>query len=100
MEKTTIIPMERFGKLWKTFKIIATKDLGDGTCLIASITQSMEIDYSDETRYITVIYRGEYNRYGMIGNHKLLKRETFGYLLDAITFCETVDLGDLETTNE
>lgn len=100
MDVTLEIPLKRFCEQWKAFNIIATKDLGDGTCLLASITHGLEIKDINETHYITVIYKGEYNRYGMIGNRKLLKRETFGNLRDAITFCETVGLGEIETTNE
>lgn len=86
--------LERFGERWKTFNFIATKDLGDGTYLLASITQSPEIN---ETNYYTVIYRVEHNR---ATHRNILRRETFSNIWDAVRYCETVDLGDLETTNE
>lgn len=35
-----------------------------------------------------------------LGDRKTLKVETFNNLWDAIQYCETVDLGDIETTNE
>lgn len=98
MEKTMLIPMERFGA-WNTFNLIATKDLGDGTCLLASITRSIEFADIDENVYCTVIYRADYDRYGQFADPKRLKLETFSNIWDALTFCETVGLGEIETTN-
>lgn len=99
MKKTMIMPMERFGE-WKTFNLITTKDLSDGTCLIASITRSLEIADIDETVYCTVVFRADYDEYGQFANPTRLRLETFSNIWDAVTFCETVDLGEIETTNE
>lgn len=95
--ETTTIPMERFDEPWKTHNIIVTKDLGDGTYLLASITQCPDAEDTDETRYCTVIYRVEH---GKPRPRKPLRRETFGNIRDAIHYCETVDPYEFGITNE
>ena len=95
MDVTVEIPLTRFGE-WKTSNLTAKRYLGDGICLLASIQQ--EVDDEGESRYCTTIYRKEYNRYGLLQNHKLLRRETFGYLWDAVHYCETVDLSEFGIT--
>ena len=93
--KTLEIPMERFGEPWKTYNIIVTKDLGDGTCLLVSITQSLETEDLDEPSYCTVIYRVEHGKPRL---RKPLRRETFGNIRDAIHYCETADLSEFGIT--
>ena len=88
------ILMMKLGE-WKTLNLTAERDLGDGTCLLAAIQK--EVDKEGERRYRTTIYRVEYNRDGLIQNCELLRLETFGYMWNAIRYCEEVDLGDLIT---
>lgn len=83
---------------WRTYSLSSVKDLGDGTCLLAAIQQ--EVDEEGESRYCMTLYRAEYNRYGLIQNHKLLKREILDDPLDAVRYCETVDLSEFGITNE
>lgn len=80
---------------WSTYRLSSVKVRGDGTCLIAAIQQ--EVDEEGEIRYCTTLYRAEYNRYGLLQNHKLIKREILDDPLDAVRYCETVDLGEIIT---
>lgn len=85
-------PLKRFAK-WSTYRLSSVKDLGNGRCLLAAIQQ--EVDKEGESRYYTTLYRAEYNRYGLLYHHKLLKEEIFDDPLDAVRYCETVDLGEI-----
>ena len=99
MKKTTT-PTWRFRGQWNKFYQSALKDLGDGTCLLASITQDVDLE-DFTTTYCATIERADYlHPYGLIRNRRILKRDTFSNLRAAVIFCETIDLGDLETTNE
>ena len=97
MDVTVEIPLTRFGE-WMTFNLNAERDLGDGSCLMAEIYP--EMDDEGNTIYCADLYKAKRNYSGLLHDNEDLKRETFGYLWDAVRFCETVDLGEIETTNE
>ena len=97
MDVTVEIPLIRFGE-WMTFNLIAERDLGDGLCLVAEIMR--ETDDEGNTLYCADLYKAKRNKIGLLRDKENLRRETFGYLWDAVRFCETVDLGEIETTNE
>lgn len=81
---------------WVTYSLSSVKVLGDGSCLLAAIQQ--EVDVEGESRYCTTLYRAECNRFGLLQNQKLLKREILDDPLDAVRYCETVDLSEFGIT--
>lgn len=100
MEKTTItIPMERFGERWTAYTLTAAKDLGDGYSLVATISYGWD-EGIRKIQYRTAVYKAKRGVLGSLHSHENLKQETFGNLLEAVRYCETVDLGEIETTNE
>lgn len=81
-----------------TFNLIAERDLGDGSCLVAEIMR--ETDDEGNTLYCADIYKAKRDEIGLLHDNENLRRETFSNIWDAVLYCETVDLGELETTNE
>ena len=97
MDVTVEIPLKRFGN-WEAHSFSAERELGDGTFIAASILY--ELDEDDKSWYNAFLYIEKRGEYGQLIEQKLLKQDVFGYLWDAVRFCETVDLGEIETTNE
>ena len=102
MEKTTItIPMGRFGERWTAHTLTAAKDLGDGYSysMVATISYGWD-EGIRKIQYRTAVYKAKRGVLGSLHSHENLKRETFGNLLDAVRYCETVDLSEFGITNE
>lgn len=97
MDVTVEIPLTRFGE-WVTFNLIAERDLGDGSCLVAEIMR--ETDDEGNTLYCADLYKAKRDKMGLLHDNENLRRETFGYLWDAVRFCETEDLSEFGITNE
>ncbi len=93
----TIAGVQRRFKEWETSRMRSECDLGDGAFLVASVILSPLGD-ADE-RYDTTIYLERYDD-DRLTERKQLKHAAFGNIWDAILYCETVDLGEIETTNE
>lgn len=95
MEVTVEIPLKRFGN-WEAHSFSSEKELGDGTFLAASILY--ELDEDDKSWYNAFLYIEKRGEYGRLIEQKLLKQDVFGYIWDAIRFCETVDLSEFGIT--
>lgn len=100
MDKKTLAlrSKKRFGELWSAYTLTATKDLGDGLCLVAAIMR--ETDDDGKTWYCADLYKAKRSKFGLLHDNENLRRETFSSLWDAVNYCEMVDLGEAETTNE
>lgn len=96
MDKKQKMSQRRFDQ-WETNRLHSECDLGDGSYLVASVILCPLGD--DDERYDTTIYLERYDD-DRLTERKQLKHAAFSNIWDAILYCETVDLGELETTNE
>lgn len=96
MDKKQKMSQRRFDQ-WETHRMYSECDLGDGAFLEAEVLLDPLGD--DDKCYATNIYLERYDDNWLI-ERKQLKHAAFSNIWDAILYCETVDLGELETTNE
>lgn len=97
MEKKCKKAGRRFEE-WRTSLIRSERKLGDGTYLKAEVFLDPFAD--DDAKYITDIFLERYDDDNRLTERKLLEHTAFGNIWDAVNYCEAVDLGEIETTNE
>lgn len=98
IKTATIAGVQRRFKEWETSRMRSECDLGDGAFLVASVILCPLGD-PDEL-YETIIYLERYDDDKRLTERKQLKHAAFSNIWDAILYCEMVDLGEIETTNE
>lgn len=98
IKTATIAGVQRRFDPWETSRMRSECDLGDGAFLVASVILCPLGD-PDEL-YETIIYLERYDDDNRLVERKQLKHAAFSNIWDAVLYCETVDLGELETTNE
>lgn len=94
----TIAGVQRRFEEWETNRMSSGCDLGDGAYLVAEVLFDPSVD--DDERYATTIYLEHYDDNNRLTDRKQLKHAAFSNIWDAVLYCETVDLGKIETTNE
>ena len=97
MDKKQKMSQRRFDQ-WETNRMRSERDLGDGAFLVAEVILCPLGD--PDERYETIIYLERYDDDNRLTERKQLKDAAFGNIWDAVLYCETVDLGEIETTNE
>lgn len=102
MKKATLLVNHQRFENWQTPVLSGRRRLNDGSYIVALIT-TIRIE-DDALWHRVYIYHGRYfswadRRKNQLGDRKTLKVETFNNLWDAIHYCETVDLGEIEPTN-
>lgn len=94
----TIAGVQRRFEEWETHRMSSECDLGDGAYLVAEVLFDPFGD--DDERYATTIYLERYDDDNRLTDRKQLEHTGFSNIWDAILYCETVDFGEIETTNE
>ena len=97
MDKKQKTSQRRFEQ-WETNRLRSECALGYGSYLVASVIL-WPLGDPDEL-YEAIIYLERHDDDKRLTERKQLKHAAFSNIGDAIRYCETVDLGDLETTNE
>lgn len=98
IKTATIAGVQRRFDQWETNRLRSECNLGDGSYLVASVILCPLGD-PDEL-YETIIYLERHDDDKRLTERKQLKHAAFSNIWDAILYCETVDLGEIETTNE
>lgn len=97
IKTATIARVQRRFDQWETNRMRSECDLGDGSYLVAGVILCPLGD--PDERYETIIYLERYDDNRLV-ERKQLKHAAFSNIWDAVLFCETVDLGEIETINE
>lgn len=97
MDKKQKMSQRRFDQ-WETHRMYSECDLGDGAFLEAEVL--FDPLWDDDKCHVTNIYLERYDDDNRLTDRKQLKHAAFSNIWDAVLYCETVDLGEIETINE